>query len=284
MLVDEFIAHRLGLIPLRCDDMDAVKYARDCECDGSCDRCTAEFSIDVTCTEASRVVTTDDLENFTVGEGPTVTVRPAPIDFPPDDDAMPHDADADAQSVMSRFTVHSGNMKRARAREDVVARGEQPIVIAKLSRNQRLRLTAKAQKGVGKDHAKFNPTATAVFRYDADIRLNQSRLAELSAAQRREFAESCPRKVYKYNEVSDVVDVEDATQCTHCEECTALVRDRFNKPDLVTIREKPERYTYHVESTGVMPAHGIVFSALKQLNERLGALQIAVDSLPAMGE
>jgi DNA-directed RNA polymerase II subunit RPB3 len=46
-LTDEFLAHRLGLIPLNCQhvDMDAFNYTRECQCDSECENCSVKFRL-----------------------------------------------------------------------------------------------------------------------------------------------------------------------------------------------------------------------------------------------
>lgn len=57
---------------------------------------------------------------------------------------------------------------------------------------------------------------------------------------------SCPTKVYKYNEETKQVDIEDALRCTYCQECVRKAED-LGKPDLVTIAPKPDRFIFTVE-------------------------------------
>lgn len=60
-LADEFIAHRLGLIPLNSKQAEDVNYFRDCDCDLTCDLCTIPLTLHARCTgdEVMRVYARD---------------------------------------------------------------------------------------------------------------------------------------------------------------------------------------------------------------------------------
>jgi DNA-directed RNA polymerase II subunit RPB3 len=67
VLNDEFLAHRLGLIPLISDRAMEMRLSRDCDAcdgDGRCDYCSIEFHLNVKCTsEQTLDVTSHDLQS-----------------------------------------------------------------------------------------------------------------------------------------------------------------------------------------------------------------------------
>jgi len=233
VLHDEFIAHRLGLIPLSSTKVDRFHYTRDCNCDEYCAECSVTFDLNVKCSEATRDVTSQDLRTA-------------------DADVRPVDSDTD-QSFQHR-TDNTG------------------ILIAKLRKGQELRLRAIAKKGVGKEHAKWSPASCATYQIEPDIRINQERMDELTDAQKREFVRSCPTNVYRYNEDTRAVEIEQPLKCMYCEECVRKA-ESFGKPNLVSIQQKADRFIFTIETTGSLRPEEILLSAISVLKEKLANLK-----------
>ncbi len=64
---------------------------------------------------------------------------------------------------------------------------DEGIIIVRLRRHQEVKLRAIAKKGVGKEHAKWNPASCCTFQYIADISLQRSMIARHSPEQKKEW-------------------------------------------------------------------------------------------------
>ena len=165
VLPDEFVAHRLGLVPLRwkhegIDRLpeDAYNFPDQCDCDTEvdvCPKCSVEIRMHVynpaeTDGELPVTVTSRDLkimgteanENWSIG----------------------HFVDIDEEARLG---------------------GDEGIQLLKLGPGQRIDVQCIARLGVGKVHAKWNPTATVCMKYEPEIRLNYDLLERVSARDQK---------------------------------------------------------------------------------------------------
>ena len=153
----------------------------------------------------------------------------------------------------------------------------------------------------------------ATFAYEPDVRLNEREMDKLDEVRRKtnsddtvrsplvpspvsfahlcslllisccvqskkkSFAESCPTKVYAYNEHTRTVAVEDANRCVYCQECVKKA-ESYKMPNLVSIAPKPGRFIFSVEGTGSLNVDQIVMTAIDTLYAKLTLIEDEIHS------
>ena len=194
VLHDEFLAHRLGLLPLASEAVADFDYTRECDCEMYCQRCSVTMHLEA--------------------EGPcTVFAR---------------DLRSEEQSVVP-VSMRNGGADQA---------DEHDVVIVKLGAGQRLKLTAIAKKGIGKEHAKWNPTCGVSMEYDPDNKLRHTTYFDPHNWPQSQFSELPPG----------------------------------NSEAPFDINAKADRFFLNVESSGTLPPTEIVCSAINVLKEKLKSL------------
>ncbi|KAJ8570072.1 hypothetical protein K7X08_006649 [Anisodus acutangulus] len=246
VLNDEFISHRLGLVPLTSERAMSMRFSRDCDAcdgDGQCEYCSVEFYLRVKClTDQTLDVTSKDL----LSSDHTVV----PVDY---------------SDVSSGFDSNSTN---------------KGIIIVKLRRGQELRLRAIARKGIGKDHAKWSPAATVTFMYEPEIYINEDMMETLSLQEKTELVDSSPTKVFGIDPESKQVIVVEPEAYTYDDEVLKKA-EAMGKPGLVEIHAKEDSFIFTVETTGAVKASQLVLNAIEVLKQKLDAVRLSDDTVEA---
>eukprot|EP00670_Eutreptiella_braarudii_P027515 CAMPEP_0174375306 /NCGR_PEP_ID=MMETSP0811_2-20130205/114092_1 /TAXON_ID=73025 ORGANISM="Eutreptiella gymnastica-like, Strain CCMP1594" /NCGR_SAMPLE_ID=MMETSP0811_2 /ASSEMBLY_ACC=CAM_ASM_000667 /LENGTH=294 /DNA_ID=CAMNT_0015525389 /DNA_START=116 /DNA_END=1000 /DNA_ORIENTATION=+ len=237
VLPDEMLCQRLGLIPLTSTVAKEMNNVMDCPCDGACSECTVELTLNVRCPpDVNRMlVTNKDLKS----SNPDVQ----PVDFT---SFVPSGLDPDK---------YGG------------------VVICKLTKGQEISCRCIARRGIGKEHAKWIPTCTVAMAYMPDIRINQEVADQMPSEHKHEWAECCPKKVFKYEPKTTLLEIERADDCIYCGECVMKAED-IGCDGLVSVKFKRSRngthnFVFTVETTGALPAEEIVLRAFEITRSKL---------------
>lgn len=229
VLFDEFLAHRMGLLPLSSHKVgdippdDGMVEYKNCSCFDGCYKCTREFKLDAHCAE-DRVhsVTHFDFEYDHQG-----SERFKPQRSSGDDD------------------VRCCPFRRPDLEEERDRR-ENGIILAKMKKDQRLRLTCLARKGIPKYHAKYMPVATALYQFEPIIKLNREMVDSLTLDEKVDLVASCPRRTLGLD-ATDKVQVVNAKNCTFDDEAVNKCKE-LGKPGMVTVKMDCNTFHFTVES------------------------------------
>jgi DNA-directed RNA polymerase II subunit RPB3 len=198
VLNDEFIAHRLGLIPLWSER--AAGFVRPFEPHDRDEQTQVEFTLDIKCTSDHQMLVTDR----------DLVPKPDPLQ-------------RGVVPVSTRRAGGGGDDDQRPA----------AIVLVKMRKGQELALRAIARKGVGKDHAKWIPVATCTYQMIPQITIDQTKLRDLTPEQRRELVDANPHtdnhNAFAFNQVTGEVGAGGAARraaAAHGLRCTAARRAR----------------------------------------------------------
>jgi len=244
-LHDEFLAQRLGLVPLTSHNIDKFQFFMDCKfCQGGngCDYCAVRLSLNVTNNEGGvRDITSLDIRS----DNPDV--RPARFYsvINKDDDGRPK---------------------------------EVGILIGKLKEGQTVDVECIARKGIGKDHSKYCPVAIANFQYEPQIELNHSIIQNIPKEDKIAFVKSCPTKVYELTN-NDEISVENHMRCIFCDECVRLA-DTCKKPlPPVKVTQKKFKFIFTVETNGSLRPEEVVRHAFVELKTKLSFVKESCENM-----
>eukprot|EP00531_Pseudo-nitzschia_arenysensis_P012666 CAMPEP_0116122262 /NCGR_PEP_ID=MMETSP0329-20121206/4122_1 /TAXON_ID=697910 /ORGANISM="Pseudo-nitzschia arenysensis, Strain B593" /LENGTH=383 /DNA_ID=CAMNT_0003616101 /DNA_START=111 /DNA_END=1262 /DNA_ORIENTATION=- len=270
---DEVLAHRLGLIPI---NVDARLFDPIEEGDDSTDRNTLVFQLQVKCPSrrpAEAKKKSDDGDDTELTETEKSVLENTELDR-----AAYRAAKKEAIETPGRpYTLHLYSKDLVWVpqgdQESRFPEGIRPvhddILIAKLRPGQEIELEAHARYGIGQDHAKYSPVATAAYRLYTNVEL----LEDVYDDDARQLAYLYEPGVFELVE-ANVPGKSVKAKVVNPYACT-MSRNYMKNPTLnraVKMTRIPNHFIFSVESVGMHKPAILVAEALKVLQNKCNGL------------
>mmetsp|Transcript_2863 Transcript_2863/g.8739 ORF Transcript_2863/g.8739 Transcript_2863/m.8739 type:complete len:341 (+) Transcript_2863:249-1271(+) len=257
-LFDEFVVHRLGLIPLASHMVDSFEYTRDCEqCTDHCPNCSVEYLLDVRCDREDQmdVMSTDLVNLYEQRRSECASVKP----------------------------VHNSGETRSQANLRIGSGSRAPdgIIITKLRKGQRIKCICIAKKGIGKEHAKWSPACTVSFRTDPAVSFKLDKVNDSLNYEERLELEKASEGCLVLNPNTNVLIYD---ECFN-ERRFAISSDTIKKAgelvgrhgvyphEIIEYNDNPKEFYFTCETTGVLTPKEVFFKALEVLAMKLNMLE-----------
>eukprot|EP00948_MAST-09A_sp_MAST-9A-sp1_P000967 g967.t1 len=230
VMQDEVLAHRLGLLPIKFDHRRLLERKLSATAAAGNNSDTLCFELNVKCTKN---------KNGTV------------------------------YSKALRWKPLSGQQSQMFA-TDPPRMVHDDIIVCKMRPGQSIRCEMLCWKGVGKDHAKFQPVAPASYRLLPTVRFKEPVRGKLA----EELKERCPGIDIDENGEAIVTSARDITMC----------RESLRHPELqkrLEIGRKTSHYIFTIESVGALSAETLFLEAIQVFKYKCACI---LDSLQNVSE
>jgi len=255
-LFDEFIAHRMGLMPLSSHGVGDLKgdggfiEHSKCDCFEGCRECSVEFKLDVI-NDGSGILNVTHFDLVPTGRWIKDSEGQIIKDVPPEHEVLP---------------CPFANPKLDRD-EDAKQNG---ILVVKLKTDQRITMTCIARKGIPKYHSKFMAITHAHYRYEPIITLDRAMIDSLTLEEKVAFVEADPMKTFGLDD-NDKVQIERPHDHAFDDECVAKARE-MGKKGMITVEMQQDMFHFKVEGVtkdGPRRPSDVVRAALRVLDFKM---------------
>ncbi|KAG2490194.1 hypothetical protein HYH03_011321 [Edaphochlamys debaryana] len=245
IIQDEVLAHRLGLVPLLVPPhLFEPKVAEEAPSEKN----TVVFKLDVTC----RRKPDGSLENDKV-LSESLTWLPTGSELP--------------DETTCRFAAGQAHLFPDTASRPRAVHTD--ILLAKLRPGQTIQLEAHATKGIGKEHAKWSPVATAWYRLQPEVHMLQDVRADSDMGQ--ELITTCPG-LFEADPASGNLRANSARGHEMVLERLRRLLEQERYQAAVAYRKRKDHFIFTIESSGVLPPEELLAQALEALQDKARGL------------
>ncbi|CAH2047775.1 unnamed protein product [Thlaspi arvense] len=245
VIIDEVLAHRIGLIPIAADPRLFEYISGN---DQPNEKNTIVFKLHVKCPERQ----------------PRLSVLTDELKWLPNGSEFLKESGGSTSSKPKTYTSFSCSQDSLpEFASNPITPSHLDILIAKLSPGQEIELEAHAVKGIGKTHAKWSPVGTAWYRMLPEVVLR----GEVEDENAERLVKACPQNVFDIEDMGNGrkrATVAQSRNCTMCKEC---IRDH-DLVDLVDLRTVKDHFIFKIESTGSLPPDVLFTEAVKILEDK----------------
>nr|UXY87427.1 DNA-directed RNA polymerase II [Cryptomonas sp.] len=251
-LHDEFICHRLGLLPLVSKNVNELKYSRECECNNYCNQCSIVFKLDVTASDYPKYVFSTDLACTSCLKKTLVSQN-----FP---------------------VHHSGSILNCK---------NQKILLAKLNNGQRIKLICVAKKGIGKMHAKWSPVSVIKIKSESFVKLDLENLNNLIDMNTKERISNQFGNFFILDFSTNKLKFSDlylSGKIFFSESIFTSLIEMFlqeNVDPVKILKPNPHKKNFyiHIETTGSLSCIDIIKNAILIIKQKLNFIGIHIEKL-----
>jgi len=250
LINDEFLSHRLGLVPISSRFVKKLKYTRECDCDNFCPKCSFIFNLNLRCENDEIVVYSTHLEGLDrVGDLLGNSIHPI------HDSGLP------------------GNFS------------SKAIVIAKLKHGQQIKLLSVAKKGIGLENSKWSPVSILKLKAEPIFQVDLNNLNKILSSPQKEKLYGLGKEIFCFSEDKiSIIFLKRSYMITNTYSQKSLkflvdflFKHRLSSKDILMLEINRSKITFILETTGVLGASEIFKESVLILKRKLNILGVHLE-------
>jgi len=159
----------------------------------------------------------------------------------------------ESEAVDQVRNVYSSELKSSDP-EIVPVSGDIPIV--RLAIGQKIRLEAYARLGIGKEHAKWQPTSASTYKYASLIKLDSERCDSC-----KKCIKECSKGILRLE--GKKITIVDDDKCDMCNMCVESC-----PKDAIVVEQEKGAFVFTIETTGALTPEVAVAEAIRILENK----------------